>query len=60
MFRIKINDKFWNFEDSKITSSEDEKILIKSSLEAKNIAEFLKEVLPEKTVKLEIIDDNSI
>lgn len=60
MFRIKINDKFWNFEDSKITSDEGDKILIKSSLEAKNIAEFLKEVLPEKTVKLEIIDDNSI
>lgn len=60
MFRIKINNKFWNFEDGDLTSIESEKILTSSALEADTVADFLKSILPNRKVKVEIVDDNCI
>lgn len=52
-FKIKVGNKYWNFEESKITSIQDSNTLIDSEVEAHSVADFLKQILPEKTVKVE-------
>lgn len=52
-FKIKVGNKYWNFEESRITSIQNENTFTDSAMEADSVADFLRQILPGKTVKVE-------
>ena len=54
MFRIRVGiNKFWDFEENCVTSIDDERIYTKSALEAGDVADFLRQIFSNKTIKIE-------